>query len=770
MASAWRACRAFAWLRLLLTGALLSTGVELVLAQTVDTAPGVAASLQQSQTLEKLEEALAISEKFRGPEHPIIGIRLNNLASVHESMGQYDKALPLYTRALAISEKAHGPEHPTTGIRLNNLARLYESMGQYDKALPLIMRALAISEKAQGPEHPSTGTILNNLALLYGTMGQYDKALPLVMRALAISANAGNPELVWNVHRNLMGLRSLKSAESPTLHQPAVAIWHGKQAVNALQGVRANLAGLDETLQRGFLAKNKDTYETLANLLIEAGRIPEAEQVLAMLKERELSELVRASAQDVQQTRADYVGPERRASEEVQRLRERGVAEATELAALEKSISSGGALSAAEEARREALLKSAEAWRAEYQRFVSGLSSLFAEGARSLAQANTEQHSTRLQEVVSLDPAGAVGLHYVVTDERVAIIVATPQASFGRFSGIKRAELNRHISAMRQAMAARADTREAAQALWNALIKPVQADIQAAGARTLVLSLTDTLRYLPFAALQDPQGRYLVEDFALSLWAQAANVTPAPSAQGWRVAGLGLTQARPGFSALPAVKHEMEGIIRTDVTPQGVLPGRIVLDEQFSRQQLDQALRGQTNVVHIASHFDFKPGDESRSVLLLGAGEPISLGQLAVMNFARLEQLTLSACDTATGGGINENGAEVEGLAATVLKRQAKAVLATLWKVADESTASLMRDFYAQRAQADPPSRAQALRKAQLAMLKGGPAGGGSGRGEVQRGLMAPARAPGGAAPGLAAHRHAHPYYWAPFVLSGSWL
>jgi len=694
-------------------------------------------------------------------------------------MGQYAQALPLYQRALAIREKALGPDHPSTGTSLNNLAGLYRAMGQYAQALPLYQRALAIREKALGPDHPSTGTSLNNLAGLYESMGQYAQALPLYARALTIADRAGHPELAWTLQGNLMDIhgRKREAPEAAALHNPALAIWYGKQAVNTLQSVRGQMQGLNKDLQKGFLEKNQKTYQTLANLLIEAGRIPEAEQVLAMLKERELGELVRSSAAEAQKTQADLVGVEKRASTQMAELSARGVREATELAALEKRIDNGETLSAADEARRQALITAAEAWRAEFQRYTSSLSELFAQNARALVESDVNNNSSRLQDKVALDPAGAVGLHYVVTDEQVAIIVATPQASFGRFSPIKRTELNHHINALRQAMVHKTDAREPAQALWRALIAPVHADIEAAGAKTLVLSLTDTLRYLPFAALQNPQGRYLVEDLALSLWAQAADVNPTASTRPWQVAGLGLTEAREGFPALPAVRGELKGIVRTDQSPQGVLPGRIALDEQFNREQLDQALRGQSNVLHIASHFDFKSGDESRSVLLLGQGAPISLGQLAVMNFGRVEQLTLSACDTATGGGVNENGAEVEGLAAVVLKQRAKAVLATLWKVADDSTAHLMQDFYRQRAAqavpgSAPPSRAQALRTAQLALLRGQSVA--QVTEEIARGgkrADAPkASISAAVAPVDPQRPYAHPYYWAPFVLSGSWL
>ena len=658
---------------------------------------------------------------------------------------------------------------------------LYKQVGRYERSLPLYIRALAISERTQGPEHPSTGRSLNNLALLYRAMGRYEQALSLLRRAAGVASGAGSPELLWNVHGNLMQLHGASAESAHPVRNPALAIWYGKQAVNTLQTVRGRMQGLDRELQGSFLARNKSTYEQLANLLIEAGRIAEAEQVLAMLKEREVFELTRSTGAAPSALQTSFDGVERAALEEERRLAAEGVRQSQELAALDRQRKVSGSLPEADEARRQALLVQAQAWRASYQRFLGGLGERLAQASRPAVR-EADQQSTRLQARVALDPAGAIGLHYVVTDERIGIIVATPRGSFGRFSVVPRAELERQIVALRQAIFARADTRPAAQALWKMLIEPVQADIKASGAQTLVLSLTDSLRYLPFAALQAPDGRYLVQDHALAMWAAAADVTPGASRAAWQVTGLGLSEARPGFSALPAVPQELEAIVRTGpADPDGVLPGTVALDQQFDRTRFEQALGGRGNVLHVASHFDFKPGDESRSVLLLGQGEPISLGQLAVMDFSGIEQLTLSACDTATGGGVNENGAEVEGLAAVVLRQRASAVLATLWKVADASTAVLMRDFYARRSsseQAAPGvSRAQALRQAQLAMIEGTATATATATGTPQpvpstRSASrrdAPQPKPGTTAP-HSSSPWAHPYYWAPFVLSGNWL
>ena len=57
----------------------------------------------------------------------------------------------------------------------------------------------------------------------------------------------------------------------------------------------------------------------------------------------------------------------------------------------------------------------------------------------------------------------------------------------------------------------------------------------------------------------------------------------------------------------------------------GVLPGRIYLDEQFTAQQLRSAAADRTPVVHVASHFVLQPERASESYLLLGDGSRLGL-------------------------------------------------------------------------------------------------------------------------------------------------
>jgi CHAT domain-containing protein len=61
-------------------------------------------------------------------------------------------------------------------------------------------------------------------------------------------------------------------------------------------------------------------------------------------------------------------------------------------------------------------------------------------------------------------------------------------------------------------------------------------------------------------------------------------------------------------------------------------------------------------------------------------------------------------------GGGGENGREFEGFAALVQQRGVKAVIASLWPVADESTAPLITAFC--RARLTGRSKAAALQEA----------------------------------------------------------
>lgn len=116
------------------------------------------------------QRALANAEKAFGPDHASVARRLNNLAALYADQGRRRDAEAAYRRSLAITEKALGPNHPDVANRLNNLAELFRIEGRFAEAEPLFRRALSVMQEAFGPDHADVAVILNNLAFVY--MGQ----------------------------------------------------------------------------------------------------------------------------------------------------------------------------------------------------------------------------------------------------------------------------------------------------------------------------------------------------------------------------------------------------------------------------------------------------------------------------------------------------------------------------------------------------------------------------------------------------------------------
>jgi len=459
--------------------------------------------------------------------------------------------------------------------------------------------------------------------------------------------------------------------------------------------------------------------------------------VLNLLKEEEFFDFVRRASDQAPALagRADLTSAEadwdRRYNEIAGRLteigRERGelVALRTRTAAQEQRLASV----------EQELLIAGEA----FLKFLARLDAEASEQKLVKEKIVQVKDSEALMETLRELGNNTVAIYTLVTEDKLRLIVITPDVLKTAEAAITRTDLNRKIVAFRQSLEnPRSDPRPLARELYRLIIGPIERDLAGARAETLMWSLDGALRYLPVAALYDGE-HYLVERFRNVVFtpASGANLKDVPAKQ-WRALGLGVSKKHEGFGALPGAQKELEAIIQDEATGRlGVLPGVIKLDEMFTRLSMSAELRHRYPVVHIASHFRFKPGNEADSYLLLGDGGHMSLADVGTMEnpFGGVDLLTLSACDTASGG-TGENGKEVEGFAVLAQRKGAKAVIATLWPVADASTNELMQSFYRIRESNKGMPKVEALQQAQLALLHGS--------------------------------AYSHPYYWAPFILIGN--
>jgi CHAT domain-containing protein/tetratricopeptide (TPR) repeat protein len=661
-------------------------------------------------------------------------VTLNNIGKVYGDLGEKQKALEYYNQALPIRRTVG--DRSGEADTLGNIGSVYDALGEKRKALEYHSQALLIF-RAVGARSREAVT-LTNIGGVYDALGEKQKALAHYNRALVLQRAVRNP---MTEGRTLTLLTVYWESERNT----RVAIFFGKQAVNCYQQIRGNILGLDKSTQQSLVASVHGIYRKLAALLISEGRLAEAEQVLNLLKLEEYDEFTRRSGSAASSRTAPLaLTPEE--AETDKHYREIS-AESTAIGEEWSQLRAKKERTPEEEQRLTELSAKLEAANDAFIKFLEGLTAQLGKTQARIV----EKEVSGIQKVLrNLDP-GAVALYTLVGEEKLQIIVVTPEVMQAREVSISAKDLRAKVFAFRQTLLnSHSDPLPAAQELYRIILAPVARDLDGAHATTLMWSLDDVLRYIPISALHDGK-QFVVEKYRNEVFTPASipQLQDRANVASWRGLGFGISKSYAGLAALPAVPVELRGIIREQgaSSAQGVLPGSVLLDDDFTTANFERALEQNSPVVHIASHFAFRPGNETDSFLLLGGkdpgGERLTLAQIRRdprIFFRETQVLTLSACDTATSG--EARGKEVDGLGYLLEEKGAKSVVATLWPVADASTGILMQKFYKGWTGASPVSKAEALRQAQLSLLRRAKAGSVS---------------------------FAHPYFWAPFILIGNW-
>lgn len=714
---------------------------------------------RSEQALKLLERSLSIREKTLGSEAFDTARSLNNLASVYVQLKRYAQALPLYERALEITVKRMGAQHVAVAIRLNNLASVKFHLGDFEGAQSLYEQAATITTSSLGPIHVNNATNLNNLAGVLEAANRFEQSRVLYERALLVSLAAAVPENSFNILANLARFHDTQGDADK-------AVFFGKLAINTFQSIRFNALNMDRNVRRSLIAKNQQIYHELANWLIDAGRIGEARHVLKMLKEEEYFDFIRRDdTADSRLTRINFIDAEETWHHQFVAFAGEAKTLGNKHTHLDKPEEEEASENESPFGKVWADLENLEA------RFLSFLHELPTGANRVLEREHIVPNKRKdilvMGRSASTAPEVAL-LEYVVAGDRIRILLTIGKETTVHERHVDGKDFYRKLVAFRQSLESpRDDPRSLARELHNLLIEPVATNLRSARTKTLLLSLEGALRYIPFSALHDGDS-YLAEQYSLVMHTAAVSeAASGNSAIEWEIAAFGTTKARAGFTALPGVERELAAIVG-----KTGLSGEVYLDDQFTSAQIRTSLDKGLPVLHVASHFKFAPGTEADSYLLLGDGRFLTLRELREGDYplAKLDLLALSACETAMHGGREANGREVEGMAVLARSKGAKAVLATLWPIADESTPELMKKFYITRKNGST-STAEALRHAQIALINGDTKAienqmstGLTSRG-VRREIRSDGRIPFAANPSAP---YAHPYFWAPFVLIGA--
>ena len=754
------------------------------------------------------ETALPIFEKTLGREHQVIAIVLNNLAVVARVQGDLARGESFLQRALAIYGM-HNPEHPDITGPLINLALLYYDKGENDRAEPLYRRALNVLEKTLGPEHPEIAKALHNLGILYRAKKDYVHAESSFQRALTIREKKFGPEHP-DVAQSLYDLAFLYYAEDDN-----------ERALEFLtRGNEVQERSLASVLNAGSEWQKQLYLNTLESTLhaavsLNVSTMPRDERAARLA----LTTILQRKGRVVDTVAGQLTILRLHGTAQDQDLLHKLASLHSELTALETA---GNQISPVERNIRVAVLSMA------IERIEGELSRRSAEVGRQAPPISLKvvqqalPSDAALVEIFQYRPFKAKTLDAVDqwdAPRYVSYVIrsneSTPQWVDLGDATIIDAEVTRLRAALKDPR--RTDSQTVGRALDERIMRPIRKLL--GPSRRLFLSPDGTLNLIPFAALVDENGKYLVENYSLTYLTSGRDLlrlnVPTESAGAPVVIANPLYDltilSLPGSSRDRAKQFPSQAdaqrsmdFIKTSYSP---LPGtadealalkklwsdaRVLMQDRATEAALKQVNR--PLVLHIATH-GFFLADQSKTLatgkgtertidsflflplpkrwenpllrsglILAGVNQqssgPGEDGVLTAMEVAGLDLrgtklVVLSACETAVGDV--KTGEGVYGLRRALTLAGSETQVMSLWKVSDVGTRDLMTAYYIRLQKGE--GRTEALRQVQLAMLQGQlkAAASDRNRGTTDTGEQ------------LGTKDYRHPYFWAAFIQSGDW-
>lgn len=280
-------------------------------------------------------------------------------------------------------------------------------------------------------------------------------------------------------------------------------------------------------------------------------------------------------------------------------------------------------------------------------------------------------------------------------------------------------ELKNRVAELRDRIAARQPVEVQLAELYRLVFAPLAPHVRH---RNLVIVPHGILHFLPFAALRQGK-RYLGDAYVLS-YAPSATALKLARQKTAAAAGPMLALGNPDGTLLHA---------GAEAWAAARLYGAEPLLGGAASEGAVVARAGQAGILHLAAHALLNPLNPLFTRIELAPDRAhdgnLEMHEVFGLDLSRTGLVVLSGCRTQLGE--LSAGDEIEGLTRAFLYAGTPAVVSSLWDVEDDSTAFLMKRFYAHLRRG--AGRAEALCRAQR---------------ETRR--LFP-----------------HPYHWAAFVLTG---
>ena len=665
-------------------------------------------------------------------------------AEVYTDLGQYANALKAGDHAIAVATDGQGtsasawtPERFEVTV-LGTLVLAARLNGENERALHYLSTLENVSIPFMGSDLVEAYKS-NSLARAYLALGKYDKALEqlgdrtmlgfsaALVNAFSPFASQGDSVIsISEIPRQMMRGKALaetgKTADAkaefdqilahPRINDMGDLHWlalyergriaekdkEGAKAVElyakAVEVIEQQRASINtEASKIGFVGDKQAVYERLIALLVEQGHPAEAFDYVERSKSRALVDML-ASKKNFATPGEDPA----KVTQVLAQLDAADLASHAQAEAARNGESSG--------------VRNLTLARQEIMTTAPELSSLVT--VNSVPPNELKQLVGENEALVEYYYQGSDLYVFVLDRQRLQAI---------RLDGTGLAE---QVQAFRKAVEDPANSawQSASQALYQRLWQPIQGTFNAS---KVIVVPHGVLHYLPFEALQAPDGHLLIERYGMRMLPSASLLKFLPPALPKSDAPL-LVLGNPdlGDPRLDLQFAETEA-----KTVAGMIHGsRLLVRKEASETNFKNA-GGIFSRIHFATHGKFQADRPLDSGLYLAKDAAndgvLTVGELYSMHLDA-DLVTLSACET--GLGKVANGDDVVGLTRGFLYAGSRSIVASLWSVDDKATSELMESFYANLASMD---KEEALRQAQLKTRRSFP----------------------------------HPFYWAAFQLTG---
>ncbi|MEG4357008.1 CHAT domain-containing protein [Microcoleus sp. Aus8_D1] len=652
-----------------------------------------------TKAIEYSQQSLAIARSIK--DRQLEGAALGNLGAAYRSLGDYTKAIEYSQQYLAIAGEIK--DRQLEGTALGNLGGAYLYLGDLAKAIEYSQQYLAIAHKIKN--RLGEGAALGNLGAAYLNLGDSAKAIEYLQQQLAITSEIKD-----------------RLGEGAALGNLGVAYLYLGDYTKAIEYSQQSLAiarSIKNRLGEGTALNN------LGWAFLKAGNPTEAEKML--VNGIQVWESMRQMLGSNDANKVSIFEGQAKTYRTLQQVR---VAQNNPIAALE----------IAERGRARAFVDLLS------ERLSTGDANPVIASAPNqdeIRQIAKAQNATLVQYSIIYDyfqiegkQEGRESALYIwviqptgeITFREVDLKPLWQQDNASLVSLIINYQESIPVRSRSSDRSTKPEPNHNLRRLDQLLIDPIANLLPKDPNAHVIFIPQGSLFQVPFPALQDPNGTYLIQKHTiltapsiqvLDLTRQQRQKLPQkPANDRGRALVLGnptmprvsLSPGEPKQQLSPLPGAEAEAIA---IAP--LLKTQAITGAQGTKAQIVQQMP-QASIIHLATHglLDNVNGLASAIALAPSGSDDGLLTAEEIFDMKLQANLVvLSACNTGEG---KITGDGVIGLSRALISAGVPSVIVSLWRVPDAPTAELMQSFY--KNLENNPNKAQALRQAMLTTMK----------------------------------------------------